>query len=164
MMEMSPISGCTEYCFKDDYDEKNDKLRWRVSLTTLLPIQQYQGLKFDLWKKSLFKPDCEAAFKRSLQLGIIYNVYDENIFPTPDEYKHLYTVINQHGKEISLPHPIFKMRTWNSETKSYDYRECRLKGAPSEKDLKSAWEKILEELYEASGKDYVQGLMKSDIN
>ena len=66
-------------------------------------------------------PDCEAQFRRMLQCGIVTNVYDKCMFPTPEALKEKYQVVDEkNGKTIDLPHPVSQLRIWNAESQSYD--------------------------------------------
>ena len=54
----------------------------------------------------MHNPDCEAAFKRMLQVGLITTLYDHAIFPTAEADRAAYEVRNEKGKVVPIPHPV----------------------------------------------------------
>merc|ERR1712228_489643 len=96
--QFSP-SGFIEYCF-----EGNDQ--FYLAPVCVHCLDFYKSRKFEIWKKMLVKPDCEATFRRLLQIGLITKVFDFNLFPIPeDEEKETYwndlvkQLKDEHGPE-----------------------------------------------------------------
>mmetsp|Transcript_6964 Transcript_6964/g.5970 ORF Transcript_6964/g.5970 Transcript_6964/m.5970 type:complete len:257 (+) Transcript_6964:41-811(+) len=154
MYSEEPCTRFLEYNFKDD-------LTWRQSQVTLDPVLQFRDKKFAIWKEQLEHPSCEAAFRRLLQLGLVTNVFDKHMFPTPEHLINEYRVEDENtGKLIDLPHPVNALRLWNASTRSYDAIDPHLAGAPrGEEEAKKVWEDMLNEFREQQGTEYINELL-----
>ena len=111
----------------------------------------------------LNNPDCEAQFRRMLQCGIVINMYDKGMFPTPDALKEKYQVVDdKNGKTIDLPHPVAALRVWNAEKQAYDDVSPHLDGAPTAEEKDAAWAKILDDFRESRGHEYINDMLAGD--
>ena len=76
----------------------------------------YRSAKFKAWKEMVDKPNCEAAFRRILQAGVVTRLYDTVALPTPPEQADKWIVTNEDtGKKINIPHEVSEMRVWDAE-------------------------------------------------
>ena len=151
------LSECVEYCFADEQPYP----LWHVAKVSIIAIEDFKAKKFKLWEHQLKAPECEAAFRRLLQQGPIRHVYDKFIFPTPDSLAINYKVIDDHsGKSVDIPHQVDRMRIWNHKTGQYEPFDPSLVGAPrTEEEARMYWSKLIEELRELRGKEYIDSLM-----
>lgn len=150
------LAACLEYCFEDE-----EPMVWRLAEISKEAIEDFKAKKFKLWEHQLKEPECEAAFRRSLQTGPIRNVYDKFIFPTPSQLVQKYKVIDEHsGKTVDLPHQVGEMRIWDPSTDMYLPFDAGLAGAPKDKDSADKyWKKMMEELKELRGTEYIESLV-----
>lgn len=75
-------------------------------MMNIFKLYRWRSRKFALWLKQMHNPDCEAAFKRMLQVGLITTLYDHAIFPTAEADRAAYEVRNEKGKVVPIPHPV----------------------------------------------------------
>jgi hypothetical protein len=154
-----PLSQLLEYQFPED-----DSNHWRVASLSLYALSEYQSKAFDAWLHQIKEPNCEAAFRRLLQAGVVTNVYDKHIFQTPPELKaEKYQVVSEvNGKVIDIPHPVKRLRIFDAAgTKEYRELDPTLAGAPKgEEAAEVFWQNLLEELKNEMGAEYVEGLLK----
>merc|ERR1711879_943108 len=134
-------SECIEYAFPETPDE------WAMSKVSRSAVESYKATKFENWKKMLEEPLCEASLRRMMQIGVITQLFDSELFPTPPALKDSYQVINEKTKEkIILPHAVAALRIWNAGSQEYDPVDARLPGAPEEEEKQAWWEKFVEEV------------------
>mmetsp|Transcript_31086 Transcript_31086/g.88736 ORF Transcript_31086/g.88736 Transcript_31086/m.88736 type:complete len:247 (-) Transcript_31086:219-959(-) len=151
--DLSP-SDCIEYSFPEEPEE------WRMAQLSHDALSTYRGTKFAAWKNMMENPSCEAAFRRMLHIGVITQMFDSQVFPTPDSLKSKYQVTDERtGKLIELPHPLKGLRVWNAAKQSYDAVETQLDGAPSESDAEKWWDDFMKELAGKHGAEYIDGLL-----
>jgi hypothetical protein len=156
LAEMLPSEGI-EYSFSEDPD------KWALAQISKDALEMYRKSKFDQWKEMLMKGECEAQLRRMLLAGVVSGVYDENVFPTPEEYRHLFKVkCEKTGRMVNIPHPVAALRIWNAAEAKYDTLDARLAGAPADADKDAAWGEILKTLKEARGADYIDELMSKE--
>merc|ERR1712194_952589 len=74
-------SDCIEYSFADEPGQ------WNLAQVSLEALETYRGMKFDAWKNMLDKPTCEAQFRRMLNIGVVTQLFDPQLFPTPESLK-----------------------------------------------------------------------------
>lgn len=146
-------SECIEYCFPEAPED------WAMAQLSQGALEQYRGMKFEAWKGMLVSPTCEAQFRRMLQIGPISQMYDPQVFPTPEAFRSKYQVTDEKtGKTIQLPHPVKAMRVWNAGAQAYKPVETQLTGAPAEGETAAWWESFVQELSEKHGSEYITGL------
>mmetsp|Transcript_15095 Transcript_15095/g.32527 ORF Transcript_15095/g.32527 Transcript_15095/m.32527 type:complete len:247 (-) Transcript_15095:233-973(-) len=151
--DLSPCD-CVEYSFQEAPDT------WRMSQLGQDALETYRGMKFDNWKQMLVGPTCEAQFRRMLQIGMISQFYDPQLFPTPDDMKSRYQVTDEKtGKLIQLPHPVSGLRVWNAATQSYKDIDTQLTGAPTPQEAGKWWADFVEELKGKHGAEYIDSLI-----
>lgn len=154
--DMSP-SECIEYVFQEE------PTQYALAKISKEALDTYRDMKFELWRKMLNEPTCEAQFRRMLQIGIVTRMYDPNIFPTPDSLRSLYQVTDEKtGKLINLPHPVSALRVWNAKSKVYDNIDPQLKGAPPEAEKEAWWQNLIKELKAQHGEEYINSFVASD--
>ena len=109
-----PLGSIIEFQFAESPE------KWAIALVAREALETYRGSKFKSWKDMLSNPTCEAQFRRMLQIGVITQLFDDHLFPTPEDQKHLYQVTDEKtGKLINLPHPVSKLRQWNPSSLQY---------------------------------------------
>ncbi|CAE7294299.1 Ankrd17 [Symbiodinium natans] len=151
--DLSP-ADCIEYSFAEAPGE------WRVAQVSREALETYRGMKFEAWKQMLLKPTCEAQFRRMLQLGIVTQLYDPQLFPTPDASKAQYQVTDDRtGKLIQLPHAVKEMRVWNAALQQYDSIDTKLSGAPAEAEKAAWWKDFTDKMKAEHGEEYIDGLI-----
>jgi hypothetical protein len=157
--DLSPTQ-LIEYCFPDEPPFPT----WHMAGISLESFSMFSGSKFKLWEKQLKEPSCEAAFRRLLQAGPVFRVYDPAMFPTPPELESRYRVVDEKtGKLVPLPHPIAKCRVWNAKDQKYDDVDASLDGAPkSEGEATVYWSNLLTELRSLHGAEYIDSLLKGE--
>eukprot|EP00930_Biecheleria_cincta_P099136 TRINITY_DN90781_c0_g1_i1.p1 TRINITY_DN90781_c0_g1~~TRINITY_DN90781_c0_g1_i1.p1 ORF type:complete len:522 (+),score=110.83 TRINITY_DN90781_c0_g1_i1:46-1566(+) len=156
LAEMLPSEGI-EYSFSEDPD------KWALAQISKDALEMYRTKKFDQWKDMLTKGECEAQLRRMLLAGVVSCVYDEHVFPTPEEYRHLFKVkCEKTGRMVNIPHPVAALRVWNAAESKYDTLDARLAGAPANADKDAVWGEILKTLKEARGADYIDELMSKE--
>jgi len=153
VLDEVPPSGFVEYQFDEDGP-------WYVSEMCQSAMESYRGSKFQLWKQMMYKPDCEAAFRRLLQIGLITKLFDNVAFPMPEEEKADWQVKDEHGKTVQIPRPINALRIWNAKKRGYDMLSSRLGGAPAPQDEGKFWQALLQELKDMHSAEYVESLME----
>lgn len=154
LFETMAITQFVEYQYEDQL--------WRVSNISMSTLETFRAGKYEGWKKNLLTEECEAAIKRMLAIKVVTNVYDTNMFPHSAADKAKYTVKNDKGKEITLPHPVAKFRLWNPQTAGYDDVSPALVGAPTTQAAKDAeWAKIVAELKKRYGDQQVEDWLAS---
>lgn len=152
MMDITPFE-CVEYCFAEAPD------RWALAKVSIAAVDEYKSRKFADWKKMLLTGDCEAQLRRMLKIGIVSRLFDATLFPTPEDLKPLYEVVDdRNGKIIKLPHPVQALRIWKAESGSYQSIEPILKDAPGDADRQAWWDGLLAELKDIRGAEYIDGL------
>lgn len=145
---------CVEYAFAETPDQ------WRMAQLSLEALETYRGMKFEAWRKMLLEPTCEAQFRRMLQIGAITEMYDPQVFPTPETLKDKYHVTDDRtGKLIQLPHPVGALRRWDAKSQAYTPVESHLGGAPAQAEAGAWWNGFVAELSVQHGAEYVTGLM-----
>lgn len=149
--DLSP-SQLVEYRFAEDPT-------WRLSSIGDEALRDFKAHKFKAWKDLLLNPTCEAQFRRMLQLGMVNKVFDKMIFVTPDELKANYTVVDDNGKQVDIPHPVSGLRVWSAADMAYTEISPILDGAPADEDAPAAWQRMLDEWRESRGEDYINGLL-----
>jgi len=151
--DLSP-ADCIEYCFAEAPGE------WRIAQVSREALETYRGMKFEAWKQMLLKPTCEAQFRRMLQLGIVTQLYDPQLFPTPEAMKSQYQVTDDRtGKLIQLPHAVKEMRVWNAAKQQYDSIDTKLTGAPEEAAKAGWWKDFTDKMKAEHGEEYIAGLI-----
>mmetsp|Transcript_53044 Transcript_53044/g.119519 ORF Transcript_53044/g.119519 Transcript_53044/m.119519 type:complete len:243 (-) Transcript_53044:82-810(-) len=151
--DLSP-SECIEYAFAEAPEE------WAMAQLSLEALETYRGMKFEAWKAMLLSPTCEAQFRRMLQIGVVSQLYDPHVFPTPESTKSKFQVTDERtGKLIELPHPVHELRVWDVEKQAYKLIDTQLKGAPSEAEKDDWWINFVKELDATHGHEYIAGLM-----
>jgi len=151
--DLSP-ADCVEYCFPEAPGQ------WAMAQLSKEALETYRGMKFESWKQMLLKPTCEAQFRRMLQIGMITQLFDPNVFPTPESMKSMYQVTDEKtGKQIQLPHPVSELRIWNVVSQKYDTIDPQLKGAPSEAEKATWWDNFIQQLKKDHGDEYILSLM-----
>eukprot|EP00939_MAST-03C_sp_MAST-3C-sp1_P000957 g957.t1 len=147
-----PPYEMVEYTFEDDV--------WRLAKVSTAALTSIMKTKFKGWLKMIKSPSCEAAFKRMLNTGIVCCVYDKLVFPTPDALEEKYSVENEKGVTVHMPHPVKGLRVWNPTTDTYEEVSPLLEGAPKGEDEKKAfWLDLLESLKEEHGAEYIEKLL-----
>ena len=152
-MEISP-SESVEYTFYENGP-------WFLSGIGKASCEGYKATKFKFWKKQIEEPECEAAFKRLLCIGLITTIYDKHCFKSPEDEKADYIVKNDQGKDVDIPRPVKRLRIWNVKTRKYDEVDPRLPGAPKKEEEEKYWEDMLNKFKETRGIDYINGLLAS---
>lgn len=151
--DLSP-SSCVEYSFAEAPDD------WALAQISLEALGTYRASKFTAWRNMLLKPECEAQFRRMLQIGVINRLFDHTLFPTPDSLISHYEVVDdRNGKKIRLPHPVSNLRIWNASGKRYDAIDAQLEGAPTDAEKAAWWTNMLSEFREQQGEEYINGLI-----
>lgn len=129
LLPLTPAS-CIEYVFAEEPDN------WKLAQISADALEHYKKSKFQVWRDMLMKPDCEASLRRVLQIGIITQIFDASIFPTPSHLLENYHVKNEEtGKIVKIPHPVAKLRSWDLSSQSYLPVDPHLNGAPEDKHL-----------------------------
>eukprot|EP00439_Symbiodinium_sp_Y106_P027161 s3523_g3.t1 len=153
--DLSP-ADCIEYCFAEAPGE------WRIAQVSREALETYRGMKFEAWKQMLLKPTCEAQFRRMLQLGIVTQLYDPQLFPTPEAMKSQYQVTDDRtGKLIQLPHAVKEMRVWNAAKQQYDSIDTKLTGAPEEAAKAGWWKDFTDKMKAEHGEEYIAGAARA---
>lgn len=148
-------SDCIEYSFPESPDQ------WAMTQLSLEALETYRGMKFEAWKNMLVNPTCQAQFRRMLQIGMICEMYDPQVFPTPEALKASYQVTDEgSGKLMQLPHPVKSLRVWDASAQAYKPVEGRLTGAPSAAEATKWWSSFVEELNSKHGAEYIASLMQ----
>lgn len=150
--DVSP-SEFVEFQFEEPFSD------WKIADCTKDALEYYKASKFKVWRERLDNPTCEAEFRRMLQNGLVYKMYDRVLFPTPEGLIEKYEVTDDSGKKLSLPHPVSGLRVYNATTKSYDAIDPRLEGAPGAGEEEKYWEQTLNEFREKQGAGYIDGLL-----
>lgn len=149
-----PLGSIIEYSFSESPD------KFALALVARDALETYRGTKFKTWKDMLDNPTCEAQFRRMLQIGVITALFDDHLFPTPDDQKPSYQVTDEKtGKTINLPHPVWKLRQWNPASLQYDSIDPHLDGAPTEAERATYWEQTLADFKSSRGEEYINGLL-----
>lgn len=148
-------SECIEFCFAEDQPDV-----WHMAQLSQEALETYRGMKFEAWKGMIVSSSCEAQFRRMLQIGMISELYDPQVFPTPEALKPKYQVTDERtGKIIDLPLPVKALRVWDAGSQVYQPIETRLTGAPSAVEAEKWWQQFVEELNSTHGAEYISGLM-----
>lgn len=154
LMEDLTPAECIEFSFGEEPN------LWMMSQLTQDALEQYRGMKFESWKEMLKEPTCEAQFRRMLQIGMISEMYDAGVFPTPEKHKAKFQVKDdRNGKLIELPHPVSGLRVWDAASQQYKAVETKLTGAPNPSDAKKWWDDFMQELKAKHGAEYIDGLV-----
>lgn len=145
---------CIEFSFGEEPDV------WFMAQLSQEALETYRSMKFDAWKGMLVKPTCEAQFRRMLQIGMISELYDPTVFPTPEAQKASYQVTDERtGKLIELPHPVKGLRIWDASNQMYKSIETRLAGAPGTAEAEKWWAEFMQSLNSQHGAEYLAGLL-----
>merc|ERR1712166_1212080 len=95
-----------------------------------------------------------------LQIGPVCRMYDLHVFPTPQAWKSQFQVTDEKtGKTIDLPHPVSKLRIWETAQQRYEAIDAHSTGAPVEADKDSWWNTRLNKLRERHGNEYISSLL-----
>eukprot|EP01060_Flectonema_neradi_P032557 TRINITY_DN5206_c0_g2_i1.p1 TRINITY_DN5206_c0_g2~~TRINITY_DN5206_c0_g2_i1.p1 ORF type:complete len:233 (+),score=40.01 TRINITY_DN5206_c0_g2_i1:64-762(+) len=122
----------------------------------------YRSAKFKAWKEMVDKPNCEAAFRRILQAGVVTRLYDTVALPTPPEQADKYIVTNEEtGKKINIPHEVSEMRVWDAEAGSYKAFSAHLDGAPQPDEKEQFWGNLIAEQREKHGDELIDKILAS---
>ena len=152
--QFSP-SGFIEYCFGGNE-------QFYLAPVCVNCLDYYKSQKFEIWKKMLMKPDCEATFRRLLQIGLITKVFDFNLFPIPESELADYQIVNEKtGKTMNIPRPCKSLRVWNVEKKEYEKIDATLKGAPKDEDKEKYWQDLVGKLKKEHGPEYIDKMMSA---
>lgn len=146
-----------EYAFADETPVPT----WHLSKTSNEGYEHFLQCKFKVWEKSMRDPSCEAAFRRMLKRGLVYQMYDSNMFPSPDHLLQKYRVTDEGtGKVVELPHPVAQCRVWDAEKQAYTELPTTLEGAPrDETEAKVYWDTLLQELRDLRGAEYIDTML-----
>lgn len=148
-------SECIEYSFPEEPHQ------FAMTQLSEEALETYRGMKFAAWKGMLEAPTCEAQFRRMLQIGMIAELFDPQVFPTPEVHKSKYEVTDEKtGKRIQLPHPVAAMRIWDVAAQAYRPIDSRLTGAPSKEEQAEWWASLMEEMKKKHGAEYIAGLVE----
>lgn len=147
-------SQLVEFRFADEGDAT-----WRLSCIGEAALTAFKAHKFKGWKDMLENPTCEAQFRRMLQLGLVNKVYDKFIFPTPDALKPSYTVVDDNGKNVDIPHSVAGLRIWAAADQAYREISPQLDGAPSDADAAKVWGEMLDQWRETRGAEFIDSLL-----
>lgn len=154
MMEDLTPAECIEFCFAEEPNT------WAMTQLSQDALESYRDMKFDAWKDMLKSPTCEAQFRRMLQIGMISELFDPQVFPTPASLKASYQVTDERtGKLILLPHPVKGLRVWDAASQSYKTVQTQLSGAPSGDQAQTWWKDFVQDLNSTHGAEYISGLM-----
>merc|ERR1712187_613152 len=117
-------------------------------------LETYRAMKFEAWRKMLLEPTCEAQFRRMLQIGMLTQLFDPHVFPTPERFQSMYQVTDEKtGKLIQLPHPVAALRVWNVADQAYEDIDPHLTGAPPMEQKDQWWNEFLASLSAQHGED-----------
>ena len=157
MLSDVSITQLIEYKFDEDPADL-----WRVGNVTLETYEMTLAMKFDAWKKTFLGADCEAALRRMLRNGIPRSVCDHGMFPTPEEHKSIYTVVDEKtGKDVLIPHPITAARIWNPSNQNYTPITVEMKGVPVDDAQRAAlWNQLVEEIKVKFGAEIVDKIIE----
>lgn len=167
-IQVQPITGSCQITYEDlypsdciEYAFAEEPGNWAMAQISLEAVENYRGMKFGAWKQMISQPTCEAQFRRMIQIGLVTQMYDPHVFPTPDSLKPNYQVTDEKtGKLIVLPHPLHAMRIWDPSAGNYKEIEALLTGAPSQAEASAWWKNFWEnELVPQHGKEYLEKLM-----
>lgn len=149
-------SECVEYSFAEAPES------FALAQISRDALESYRSMKFEAWKHMLMEPSCEAAFRRMLQIGVVTQLYDPHVFPTPEgKQKSAYQVVDEKtGKLLDLPHPVAKLRVWEANKGRYEALDTRLGGAPSQSDEAAWWQNLLSDFRTRQGAEYIDGLLR----
>jgi len=151
--DMSP-SECIEYTFKEEPGH------WFLAQVSRDALETYRGMKFEAWKQMIEKPSCEAQFRRMLNLGVVTQLFDPQLFPTPESLQSQYQVTDEkNGKLIQLPHPVGELRVWDAAKQEYSPMDSHLTGAPVEAEKVAWWAEFVNKLRAEHGDEYISGLV-----
>merc|ERR1712226_666493 len=149
-------SECVEYSFSEASEN------FALAQISRDALETYRSMKFEAWKHMLMEPSCEAAFRRMLQLGIVTRMYDPHVFPTPENLKSSYQVVDEKtGKLLDLPHPVAKLRIWSAQKGTYEAIDTRLDNAPAETEQQKWWNNLLADFKLRHGEEYISSLLRS---
>jgi len=155
--DISP-SECVEYTFGERPGE------WAVAQLSRAALESYRSAKLEAWRHLLLHATCEAQLRRMLQQGPVSRVYDEHVFPTPEALRPQYQVADERtGRTVRLPHPVAELRAWDPAHLRYEALEARLAGAPPDDERDEWWAKLVEELKEKMGTEYITSLMATSL-
>eukprot|EP01064_Diplonema_japonicum_P003217 TRINITY_DN120_c4_g1_i1.p1 TRINITY_DN120_c4_g1~~TRINITY_DN120_c4_g1_i1.p1 ORF type:complete len:247 (+),score=74.56 TRINITY_DN120_c4_g1_i1:56-742(+) len=153
MLEDLSPSQMVEYRFKESP-------QWMLGWMSAEAAIGYRAQKFKTWKEMLDSPNCEAAFKRLIQTGLVTKLYDTVALATPAEEADKWVVTNEEtGKKIDIPHPVSEMRIWDAEAGAYKELSPHLDGAPSDAEADAYWAKLLDEQREKHGAEFVDKML-----
>ena len=139
--EELPPSSLVEYKFEGG--------NWRLSMVCLDYLLAFRAGKFKDWEKRILSPTCKAEFRRMIQIGPVFQVFDHLMFPSPDDEKDDWEVTNEQGKKVILPRPVSELRIWNTEKQDYDVVDPTLDGTPSKDERDDYWKNLLETVRES---------------
>eukprot|EP00486_Rosalina_sp_Unknown_P009229 CAMPEP_0201583864 /NCGR_PEP_ID=MMETSP0190_2-20130828/103694_1 /ASSEMBLY_ACC=CAM_ASM_000263 /TAXON_ID=37353 /ORGANISM="Rosalina sp." /LENGTH=264 /DNA_ID=CAMNT_0048026643 /DNA_START=18 /DNA_END=812 /DNA_ORIENTATION=+ len=151
MEDLSP-SKLIEYTFYENGP-------WFLAPMSQLSLEGYRKMKFKAWKEMIENPTCEAAFKRLLKIGLITNMFDNVAFPSPENEKADWIVKDDHGKDVTIPRPVKKLRAWNCNKRCYKDVQAHLDGAPKPEDAEKYWNDMLNKFKDERGDEYINNLV-----
>lgn len=160
-VRVDDVISCEELSPADLIQYKFEKGGWMIASIGMDSLELYRGMQFENWKKmitSVWK-ECLASFIRLLKSGPICTMFDSTIFPEAEEEKKAWVVVDSNGKERGVPHPVVEMRKFNHESNTYETIDCRLAGAPEQKDLDTYWTNLLQELRQTTGPQVGEGFI-----
>jgi len=151
MEDCSP-SALVEYTFNGT--------DWFLAQMSAPSLEYYKAGKFKVWRKMLLEPDCEAAFRRLLQIGLINHMFDHVAFPMPEAEQGDWEVEDEKtGKKVQIPRPVSGLRVWNASKRDYDTISTLLAGAPTDEEKDKYWADMLVELRSIHGDEYIDGFL-----
>ena len=151
MEDLCP-SELIEYTFSD---------HWMLAPMSLESLEVFRKTKFANWKHMIENTDCEATFKRMLNVGLITNMFGYISFPSPENEKKEWIVQDEHGKDVVIPRPVKGLRIWNVKDRHYEAVEAHLDGAPSADEAAKYWEDMLAKFRNERGEEYINDLLAS---
>eukprot|EP01084_Bolivina_argentea_P121498 215306_1 len=146
-------SGFIEYTF-------NENGAWYLTQICKDDLAYFRSSKFEIWKKMIDEPDCEASFKRLLNMGLINRVFGDKIFPSPPHEQKDWEVKNEkNGKMVQIPRACYALRCWNTIECKYNDVDVFLDGAPKDNDVDKYWQTIIDQQKTKHGAEYIQSLL-----
>jgi len=125
---------------------------WVLSRGAREGIEQEKGTLFSSYEKmvTMENPECLSTLRKMLQKGPITRLYTGggNKFVASHEGFALrmpasevadWQMTNDKGELQDIPRPALALRLWNAETRSYDYLDATLEGAPTTPGKIDAW-------------------------
>jgi len=152
MEDLSP-SELVEYAFSAEGP-------FMLAPMSLPSLAAYKKMKFADWKQKIEHPDCEAMFRRLLQMGLITNMFDHMSFASPESEKDEWIVQDEHGRNVIIPRPVAALRVWDVKSRAYAAVDPHLDGAPTAEEAPKFWNDMIAKFKAEQGEDYINGLME----